>query len=78
MLGSALVAPTEKEVEMRKICRRSVVATSDISEGQVFGEENLGLRRPGDGLAPKYYSSIVGMKARRNIAKGEQVLMGDF
>ncbi|HKP95127.1 MAG TPA: N-acetylneuraminate synthase family protein [Fibrobacteria bacterium] len=78
MMGSALVRPTAAEKSMRALARRSIVALKAIGEGEILGEDNLGLRRPGTGLNPGFWDALMGKKALRGIAKGDQLRMGDF
>ena len=78
MLGSSLVKPTNKEIEMRNIARRSVVALHDINEGEKFNKNNLGLRRPGNGLPPSIIEQIYELKSVRKIKKGDLIKFGDF
>jgi sialic acid synthase SpsE len=78
MMGSPLVRPTPAERDMRALARRSLVALKDIPAGTVLDESNLGLRRPGTGLNPGFWDSVVGKKTLRALPKGGQVRMGDF
>jgi N,N'-diacetyllegionaminate synthase len=78
MLGNAIVRPTASELAMRTLARRSVVALCDIYAGEELSETNIGLRRPGNGLAPALYNQIVGLKATKPISRGSLVKMGDF
>jgi sialic acid synthase SpsE len=78
MLGQPQVRPTGAEIDMRRLARRSVVALRDIAVGEPYTEQNLGLRRPGDGLPPKMIESAWGRNARRAIAKGQQLTLGDI
>ncbi len=78
MLGSSLVKPSDKEIEMRNIARRSIVALQDIKEGEKFNRNNLGLRRPGSGLPPSIIEQIYDLKSVRKIKKGEIIKFGDF
>jgi len=73
MLGSGIVAPTQQELKMRALARRSIVALADIIEGEVLGNSNIGLRRPGTGLAPEILSDIQGRISNKFIAKGETI-----
>ena len=77
-LGSAFIRPTNAEKEMRTIARRSVLALRDINKGDVFDENNIGLRRPGGGLPPVMFGQILGLKATRSIPLGEQLALGDM
>ena len=78
MKGSAIVRPTEKELDMRILARRSVVALKDIPEGEVLNAENIGLRRPGDGLPPSHLEEIIGKKAQRLVSLGDKIAVGDW
>tara|TARA_B110000263_G_scaffold233864_1_gene231094 strand:- start:912 stop:1967 length:1056 start_codon:yes stop_codon:yes gene_type:complete len=78
MLGSSLLKPSEKEILMRDIARRSIVALQDIKQGEMFNKTNIGLRRPGKGLPPSLIEQIYDLKSVRKIKNGEFIKMGDF
>jgi N,N'-diacetyllegionaminate synthase len=78
LLGRAEVVPSPAERDMRRLARRSVTALRDIASGEVLTEENLGLRRPGDGLPPRFIELAWGCKARRPIGTGQQLELGDL
>ena len=79
ILGSSIVRPTEIEQhKMKNLARRSIVALRDISKDEVLNNNNIGLRRPGNGLPPKLIDSILGLKASRNIPKESLLKFGDF
>ena len=78
MLGSSVVRPTEKEKEMMRLARRSVVALKTIQLGETLTHENVGLRRPGNGLAPSMLDMVVGKKAARSLSAGDLLRHGDF
>ena len=78
MLGSSLVKPSEKEISMRDIARRSIVALQDIKQGEMFNKTNIGLRRPGKGLPPSLIEQIYDLKSVRKIKNGEFIKTGDF
>jgi N-acetylneuraminate synthase len=50
--------------------RRSIYVVSDVGKGEVFTEANLRCIRPGHGLAPKYYESLLGRRASADIPRG--------
>lgn len=70
MMGSAIVAPTQKELEMRKLARRNIVVLKDIKQGEELTINNLGLRRVGKGLAPILIKEIWGKNANHNLKEG--------
>ena len=60
------------------MARKSVIASKDIKRGEIFSKENLEIKRPGTGIPPKTYYSIIGKKAVRDIEKEELIKDGDF
>lgn len=49
---------------------RSLFVVSDVKAGDVFSEDNIRSIRPGNGLAPKYLSGVLGKRAAHNIERG--------
>ena len=72
-LGSAVKYPAGEEIQNREICRRSIVAATDIPEGVVITSDMLDTKRPGTGISPKYVTALVGRKATWNIKKDELI-----
>lgn len=50
--------------------RRSLYIAEDMKEGDVFNEKNLRRIRPGHGLSPKYYDTILGRKVKCDVQRG--------
>jgi N,N'-diacetyllegionaminate synthase len=78
MLGSPVVKATKAELAMRTLARRSLVALRPISRGSVLTVENVGLRRPGNGLPPSYFEQLLGSRAAHDIAAGALLTLGDI
>jgi N-acetylneuraminate synthase len=72
-LGDSVKAPTEPEWKNRPVARKGLVATQPIEKGEKFTEENLGMKRPGDGLSPMRYWSILGRKANKDYRSDDQI-----
>lgn len=66
--------PVNEEASTIAFAYASVVAVRDIEKGDTFTEENLWVKRPGNGeiLAPEY-DSVLGRKATERIPKGSQL-----
>ena len=60
------------------VFRRSLFAVKDIKAGEEFTAENIRSIRPGYGLPPKYYSSLIGKKSKRDIGYGEPLREEDL
>ena len=52
---------------------RSLYVVEDIKKGELFTEENIRSIRPGFGLHPKFYKSIIGTKAQYDFKMGDRV-----
>jgi pseudaminic acid synthase len=50
--------------------KRSVYVVNDIVAGQKFTKENLRVIRPGYGLLPKFYETVIGKIAKSDIKSG--------
>ncbi len=72
-LGSGRKEPSPAEAANAPAMRRSIVARRRIGAGEVITAEALTLKRPGTGLAPRYWDQVVGRKAPREIAPDEAV-----
>ena len=57
-LGSDVKTPSESETPNIKIARKSIVANCDIKKGEIFSENNLAIKRPGDGISPDRKSVV--------------------
>jgi pseudaminic acid synthase len=53
-----------------RVIGRSLFVVEDIKEGEVLTEKNIRSIRPGNGLAPKYYTQVMGRKATRSLKRG--------
>lgn len=74
-LGSGEKQVTKREVVNRKAARKSIVAARDILAGEIFTEENLTVKRPGDGLSPMKWEEVLGKKAVRDFKKEERIAL---
>lgn len=69
VMGSPVKRPLPGEVKLQSVVRRSIVAVKDIKRGEKFSRDNIDLKRPGIGLASKYFSRIIGKTAKTDIKK---------
>ncbi|WP_061214977.1 N-acetylneuraminate synthase [Syntrophomonas wolfei] len=72
-LGNGVKQPTTSERKNMVVARKSLVATRDIKSGEMFTEANLGVKRPGTGLSPFEYWSLLGKTADKDY-KADEVI----
>lgn len=65
-LGNGIKMPSPSEQKNIAIARKSIVAGSFINAGDVFTEENLTVKRPGNGISPMQWNNVLGKKANKN------------
>lgn len=46
-----------------EVARKSIVAARDIRKGEIFTEENITVKRPGSGISPMLWDSVLGRPA---------------
>lgn len=76
-IGQVCYGVTEQE-KSNIIFRRSIFCVKDIKRGEKLSEENIRIIRPGYGLAPKFYSEILGQCAMRDIKRGIPISLDMF
>lgn len=67
MLGSPHKKCQPEEMQMAMVSRKSLVATRNISAGEIIKESDLGLKRPGTGLMAAEQDRLIGRKTTRAI-----------
>lgn len=72
-LGDAEKKPSEAEIRNKEIVRKSIVAKRDIKAGETFSGDNLVTKRPGTGISPMLWETVIGQKAKYNFKKDEQI-----
>jgi N-acetylneuraminate synthase len=71
VMGDFDKKPLETEAISRQNARRSLVAQSNIKEGEIISEKHLTWKRPAFGVSPKDLDQIIGKQAKRNIEEDE-------
>ena len=55
------------------IARRSIVAAKDIKKGDLLSEDNLTIKRPGNGVSPMRWDEVLGTYAIRDFKEDELI-----
>lgn len=72
-LGDEKKEPMPSEIKNRAVARKSIVAARDIKKGEIFGQENLTTKRPGDGISPMKWYEVLGTTAVRDFKRDELI-----
>ena len=64
-LGDAEKRVSPSEAKNIEVARKSIVAASKIEKGEIFTEQNLTVKRPGNGISPMRWLDVLGKAATR-------------
>ena len=62
--GKKVVSSSEKA--NKDIARKSITAIQNINKGDIFTEENITVKRPGNGISPMKWDEVIGSIAKKN------------
>lgn len=74
-LGTPVKRLTSSDLENLGVARKSIVATGGIRKGERFSADNIDIMRPGTGLSPMNYWSLLGQVAPRDFEAGDVVTL---
>ena len=72
-LGDGVKRPSPSEEKNKPIARKSIVAQVAIKKGEVFTEQNLTVKRPGEGISPMQWENVLGQTAIRSFTPDEMI-----
>ncbi|MXS72246.1 N-acetylneuraminate synthase [Flavobacteriaceae bacterium W22] len=71
--GDGIKKPSFSEQKNMAIGRKSIVSKRDISAGEIFSEDNITVKRPGNGISPMRWDEIIGKKAIKDFKQDELI-----
>lgn len=74
-LGTGHKTISESERKNIEIARKSIVAACLIKKGELFTEDNLTVKRPGNGLSPMCWNEVIGTKAIKDFDEEETIVL---
>ncbi len=72
-VGNGIKEPAESEKKNMSIARKSIVAKQNIKTGEIFNEDNLAVKRPGNGISPMKWYDVIGKSATRDFEEDELI-----
>jgi N,N'-diacetyllegionaminate synthase len=70
-LGDGIKRLTPSEALNKPVARKSLVASKAIKAGEVFSADNVTTKRPGIGISPMDWDTVIGSKAARDFMVDE-------
>lgn len=72
-LGDGIKRVTESEAKNKDIVRKSIVAACKIRKGEILSEENITVKRPGNGISPMRWEEVLGSVANKDYEEDEMI-----
>lgn len=77
-MGTGEKKPSPSEKKNIVAARKSIVANCPIKKGELFTEENLAAKRPGNGISPMRWFELLGQAAERDFAPDELITVKEW
>lgn len=74
-LGSGHKHVSDSERKNIEIVRKSIVAACPIKQGEMLTEENLTVKRPGNGISPMRWNEVIGTIALKDFEEEEVIVL---
>src|SRR5690606_28727673 len=73
MAGSGLKEPYPSEIKNINIARKSIVAKTDTKKGEDDTDNNLTVKRPGNGVSPMKWDEVIAQTAGKDFLADELI-----
>ena len=74
-LGDGIKKVSFSEKKNIEAVRKSIVASRNIKKGEIFQNQNITTKRPGNGLSPMYWREVIGKTAKKDYQKDERIIL---
>lgn len=74
-LGTGHKTISESERKNIEIARKSIVAACPIKKGELLTEENLTVKRPGNGINPMRWNEVIGTVATKDFREEDMIVL---
>lgn len=72
-MGDGHKTPAPSELKNKAIARKSIVAKCPIRANEVLTEDNITVKRPGDGISPMRWEDVIGTRAKHAFNTDEKI-----
>ncbi len=73
MMGTPKLKATPIEEKNIIVARKSIIASKPIKKGEILTEDNITVKRPGNGLSPMKWYDILGTEAKQDYLEDELI-----
>lgn len=77
-LGSSIKEPTQSELPVRALVRRSLTIVKSLKSGMKISADDVAILRPGTGILPSELTIVLGKKVIRDISSGTTLQWSDL
>ncbi|WP_348260844.1 N-acetylneuraminate synthase [Telmatobacter sp. DSM 110680] len=77
-LGTGIKSPAPCELQNLPVARKSVVSSRALRVGHRIVRDDLEIKRPGNGLAPKFLPALIGLTLRTSVDRDEVLTWNHF
>jgi len=78
VLGTDKKKPTDKELDSKKVVRKSIVSKRAMEKGHIITTSDLIIKRPGTGIPPEDLSKVIGTTVVKKIIKDKLIKWEDL
>ncbi|MCW7472027.1 N-acetylneuraminate synthase [Leptospira levettii] len=72
-LGDGVKKPFPSEIRNMTIARKSLIAKENIRKGEIFTEQNVTTKRPGNGISPMRWDEVIGKTSPKDFLEDELI-----
>ncbi|GAB2680640.1 N-acetylneuraminate synthase [Flavihumibacter cheonanensis] len=62
--GTGRKFPTDSELRNKNIARKSIHINKTVKKGHIISNEDLIMKRPGDGISPMEFTEVIGLRTK--------------
>lgn len=77
-LGTGVKVPSESELKNKDIARKSIHILHALPKNHIITEEDLIMKRPGNGISPMLVDSVIGKRLQRDVPTDHILSTDDF
>jgi N,N'-diacetyllegionaminate synthase len=74
-MGDGVKRVTESEAKNIAIARKSIIASASIRKGEVFTDKNIIAKRPGIGISPMLWDTVIGRIAKQDFDHDDLIVL---